>query len=113
MIFRKELAKAIMRGEKTATRRRMSDNPRSPWYHERCAYKVGQIFTINPGRGVIRIGEARVTAVYKQHLAEVANFQAIEEGFEGRQDFIAAWCEINGSFDSAEIVWVVEFEVSI
>lgn len=116
MIFRRELAEAILRGEKTATRRQMSDNPRSPWYRERCSYEVGQIFAVQPGRGVKRICDARVTAVYQQLLAYMDEEDARREGFLANDDgsalhgFIAAFCEINGSYDSAEVVHVIEFE---
>ena len=111
MIFRRELAEQILAGEKTATRRRMSDNPRSPWFREKCAYEFGQVFAVQPGRGKKRIGDARVTAVYSQSLYAIANFQAREEGFEDRYKFFAAWAEINGDCDTGELVHVIEFEV--
>ena len=116
MIFREELAEKILRGEKTATRRRMSDNPRSPWYRERCAYEVGQVFTVNPGRGVPRVGEARVTAVYPQPLGHMTEADALKEGFRPTETgtalyhFDAAWEEINGDYFPDEAVWVIEFE---
>jgi hypothetical protein len=109
MIFREDLAKAIMRGKKTATRRRLSDNPRSPWWKEKCAYKVGQVFTINPGRGVTNIGRARVTAVYKQRLFDMTETAAWKEGFDSLVAFRIAWRSINGGFFNEE-VWAVEFE---
>jgi hypothetical protein len=116
MQFRRELAEKILRGEKTATRRRMSDNPRSPWYREKCAYEVGQVFAVQPGRGVPSIGKARVTAVYLRTLGNTTEADARKEGFRGaapdesaKEHFIAAWCEINGFFDTAEFVWVIEF----
>lgn len=121
MIFKPELAEAILRREKTATRRKFSDNKRSPWWEGGCSYVVGQFFTINPGRGVARVGEAKVTKVYKQRLGGMGFLDAEKEGFRGfrgapgpsaRQQFIAAWCEINGSYDSAEEVWVIEFELA-
>ncbi len=110
MIFKQELAQKILRGEKTATRRVMSDNPRSPWWKEKCAYEVGQVFTINPGRGVTRIGEARVTAIYEQRLFDMGPEAARQEGFESLPEFQAAWRSINGGFFNEE-VWVIEFEL--
>lgn len=117
MIFKPELAEAILRGEKTATRRKFSDNRRSPWYRGGCAYTVGQIFAVQPGRGVGRIGDARVTAVYKQHLGNITAHEARMEGFKGRrgtnvrQVFFEAWAEINGHVEPREVVWVVVFEL--
>lgn len=112
VIFRSELAEVILRGEKTATRRQLSDNPRSPWYRDRCAYKVGQVFTINPGRGVPRVGEARVTRVYQQPPLYVSGEQAKEEGFPTSKAFHEALCEINPGIDLSLPVWVIEFELS-
>lgn len=118
MIFKPELAERILRGEKTATRRRLSDNPRSPWFRVKCAYEVGQIFAVQPGRGKQRIGDAIITSVYRQALGGVNENDAYAEGFQpgrilktAREAFVHAWCEINGSYDSAEIVHVIEFEL--
>ncbi|MGH2878983.1 MAG: ASCH domain-containing protein [Solirubrobacteraceae bacterium] len=112
MIFKRELAEKVMRGEKTVTRRLCSNNPRSPWWRERCAYREGQVFTINPGRGVPRIGEARVTGVRKQRLGDgFCDEEARREGFPTTAAFVDAFVAINGSIDPAAVVWRVEFEV--
>lgn len=118
MIFKPELAEKIMRGEKTATRRRMKFNSRSPWYYERCAYKIDQVFAIQPGRGIERIGDARVTAVYTQPLGHMTEEDARKEGFPGAapdespgEQFDTAWEEINGDYFANEAVWVIEFEL--
>jgi hypothetical protein len=111
MIFKEELAKKILQGEKTATRRVMSDNRRSPWYREQCAYKVGQVFTINPGRGVKNVGSARVTGVYKQAPLYVSGEQARQEGFGSSKAFHETFRAINPGADLTEAVWVIEFEL--
>jgi hypothetical protein len=108
VIFRPELAEKILAGEKTATRRALSDNPRSPWWREHCRYSVPGTFTVNPGRGVRRVAECSITAVYKQPLGEITEGQAKAEGFEDRYAFWSAWNDINGAFDDQE-VWVIEF----
>lgn len=110
MIFKPELAEKILRGEKTATRRRMSNNERSPWWGGGSHYIVGQVFTINPGRGVKNIGKARVTAVYRQRLFDMGAADAWAEGFDSLLAFRNAWRSINGGFFNEE-VWVVEFEL--
>jgi hypothetical protein len=114
MMFRPELAEKIVAGEKTATRRRLSANPRSPWFRDRCRYSVGQEFTVNPGRGVARVAEAAITAVYKQPLGEMRPRDAELEGFEflfgdDVGSFHEAWAGINGEVDPDEEVWVIEF----
>lgn len=111
MIFKPELAEKILREEKTATRRRMSDNPRSPWYREKCGYRVGQVFAVQPGRSEAGIGKARVTAVYQQHLVSANVDDARREGFQSTLAFRQGFSWINRGFDPEEIVWVVEFEL--
>jgi hypothetical protein len=108
MMFTEPLAAKIIKGEKTATRRRLSDNPASPWFKGGCKYEVGQRFAVNPGRGVLRVADCAVTAVYKAPLAEITEGQARDEGFEDQYAFWTAWNDINGAFDDQE-VWVVEF----
>jgi hypothetical protein len=111
MIFRRELAEKVMRGEKTVTRRAVSDNPRSPWWKERCRYSVGKVFTVNPGRAVPRIGEARVIACDQQDLGELSDAQARAEGCTSAQDFRETWVAINKRYETDARVWRVEFEV--
>jgi hypothetical protein len=111
MIFQRDLAEAALAGEKTVTRRLCSDNPRSPWWRERCRYVPGKVFTINPGRGERRIGEARVVACWRQLLGQLSDAEARLEGFADAAEFEAAFAEINGVYDSALWVWHIEFEV--
>lgn len=113
LIFRADMAEAVLRGEKTATRRRMAaGRPRSPWYRHGCAYREGQIFAVNPGRGKPRVAEAEVTAVYESSLGAVRAPQARQEGFRSLLAFREAWAVINGAFVLSERVWVVEFKLS-
>jgi hypothetical protein len=110
MIFKRELAEAIVQGRKTVTRRRVSGNPRSPWYRRRCGYRVGQTFTVNPGRGVANIGRARVIAVVREHLGHLTDEQARAEGFASAEEFYSTWKLINKRYDPLVHVWRLEFE---
>jgi hypothetical protein len=109
MIFKPELAALVVAGEKTVTRRLCSDNPRSPWWFERCAYQRGKVFTVNPGRGVVRIGEARVTHVRRMPLGHLSLSEARAEGFASSREFREAFAGINGEYDPELMVWRVEF----
>jgi uncharacterized protein YhfF len=111
MMFTEPLAAKIIKGEKTATRRRLSDNPASPWWREDCKYEVGQVFTVNPGRGVKRVAECAITAIYKAPLGQMTEADAQAEGFEDRYAFWTTWNDINGAFDDQE-VWVIEFKLT-
>lgn len=109
MIFRADLADAVMRGEKTVTRRLCSDNPRSPWWREKCGYRVGQEFTINPGRGVPNIGSAVVKGLCRQRLGHPDDDEARREGFDSAAAFEEAFAGINGTYDPTVEVWRIEF----
>lgn len=112
MIFKEELARKIITGDKRATRRRMvPGKPRSPWYRHRCAYTEGQVFAVNPGRGKSRVAEAKVTKVYSQQLGRMTEKDAKLEGFKSLKHFREVWKEINKVWNPAELVWVVEFEL--
>jgi hypothetical protein len=116
MNFRPELADAVMRCEKTVTRRKVSDNPRSPWWREKCGYRVGQDVAICPGRGKHAIGRARIVSVRRTELGWLSPAEAQMEGFVGctavpaARYFEAAWTAINGSYDPEAVVWRIELE---
>lgn len=109
MIFRRELAERVLAGEKTVTRRLCSENPRSPWWRERCAYPEGKVFTVNPGRGVERIGEARVVKCERQWLGFLSDDEARAEGFADAAAFQAGFEAINGRYNPTVLVWRIEF----
>lgn len=109
MIFAPELAAKVLAGEKVVTRRLVKDNPRSPWWSKRCAFKPGQVFAVQPGRAKHAIGRAKVLNVRRQHLGRLEHAEARREGFEGRAAFEKAWARINGGYDPDAVVWRVEF----
>ncbi len=123
MNFRTELAEAVIRRDKTVTRRLVSENPRSPWWREKCAYRVGQEVAICPGRGKHAIGRARITSVDREPLGWLDDAEATAEGFGtfGAFDgagflrpcdrFVAAWTTINGgTYKPGVIVWRIGLE---
>lgn len=112
MNFRAELAEAVMANpqQKTVTRRLVSDNPRSPWYREKCAYRVGQEVAICPGRGKHAIGHARITSVDRMALGRVDSREAKREGFPTWAHFHMAWSDINGTYDPKALVWRIGLE---
>lgn len=116
MIFERELADKVMAGDKTVTRRLCSDNPRSPWWREKCALAPGKVVTVNPGRGVVNIGRIEVVSARRMLLREGFGVwpdrEAQLEGFETFEKFRRAWPEINGEWDPEALVWRVEFKVA-
>ncbi len=116
MIFQPHLAAAVMAGSKTVTRRLVSTNPRSPWFAEKCAYRVGQEVAICPGRGKHQIGKAAVVSVERMALGWLTDAEALAEGFvavgfeRSCDRFVGAWTQINGTYDEYALVWRVGLE---
>lgn len=112
MNFRPELAAKVMAGEKTVTRRLMSDNPRSPWSRNGCRLREGRTYAVCPGRGKNAIGRVRVLDVVGMPLSHVDQLEATLEGFGSIAEFEAAFTGINGSYDPSAWVWRIKFEVA-
>jgi hypothetical protein len=111
MNFQPELAAKVMAGEKTVTRRLVSENPRSPWWREQCSLKVDHTYAVCPGRGKRAIGRVRITGVNLEQLGDLDDDEAFREGFTTKVEFVDAFTAINGSYDPATLVWRVEFVV--
>ncbi len=112
MNFRPDLAAKVMTGEKTVTRRRCSDNPRSPWWRVDCSLQSDRTYAVCPGRGKPAIGRVKVILVTAVRIGDIDDAEAVREGFAHRGKFIEAWEVINGQYDPDEIVWRVEFVTS-
>jgi len=111
MIFREDLAIKVMEGRKTVTRRLCNHvNDRSPWWVGKCGYKVGQVFAVNPGRGIARVGDARVLKVERIPLEHVGDEEARREGFEDERAFEDGFRGINGAYPLGASVWRLEIE---
>lgn len=113
MNFRPELARAVMRGEKTVTRRVVSDNPRSHYWRGGCLYQPGKSYAVCPGRGKTRVGRMRVLSVTVGTLGHLDAAEAAMEGFGSVQAFERAFAKINGGYDSTVEVWRIEFEALV
>lgn len=108
MIFKPELANAILAGRKTVTRRLVSDNPRSPWHPDRAPKLVGKRVAIQPGRGKQAIGSARVLAVSREPRfipVRISHVEARREGCVGRTHFEVLWERLHGDPTRPYDVW--------
>lgn len=110
MNFRADLAAKVMAGEKTVTRRLVSANPRSPWWRDKCGYRVGQEVAICPGRGKHAIGRAAIVSVERMNLGQLSTAEARAEGFAWQEPFKEAWVAINGVYDPFAVVWRIGLE---
>ena len=96
MIFKPELARKVVDGSKTMTRRR-GDVSYSPerWYK------------VQPGRGKFHVCHVFVTSVREERLGDITLGDACAEGFQRVSDFIDYWMKLNRTWSPNELVAVI------
>ncbi len=109
MIFRPELAKKVLSGQKTVTRRRLVHRDGKP-----IRYHAGRQYAVQPGRGQKHVGHLCVVEVAEEFLHEVNTVQANAEGFVGWHDsavtqFKSYWMSLHGGWNPYEVVAVIRF----
>lgn len=87
MIFSPALARKVLVGSKTETRRPVREG-------KTCRYRVGHTYAVQPGRGRAEEGRILVTGVYEQRLGDIAFVNARAEGFRTTADFKAEWMRL-------------------
>lgn len=107
MIFKPELAKLIINGRKTQTRR--------PIKTAECKYIEGKHYAIQPGRGQKAIDRLLVGSVHRETLGEIDHQSALREGFPGFGEFLEYWANLYGvdigKLNMEQPVWVISFEL--
>ena len=141
MLFKPELAEAILRGEKTESRRlkRAGDKlVHSAWGVEhapavvtaegRMRWIVGKTYAIQPGRGKKAIGRFLLVALREEQLQEIIQKGAVAEGWPKHSElfptintrdkalrwFKSLWDNINkkgARFADNPAVWVLTFDL--
>jgi hypothetical protein len=92
----------VLAGRKTVTRRLARGI---------CRYRVGQDYSVQPGRGVREIGRLAVVAIARQQLGLPSLEEVRREGFDRVDDFIEAWTEIHGGYDEHALVDRIAFHL--
>ena len=112
MIFRPELAQAILEGRKTVTRRVMSENPRSPWCSGGCTLRRDRAYAVCPGRGKRAVGYVEILDIHGEAFrpALITLRQARAEGFTSRAEFEMTWGALHGDVASVD-VWRIRFRL--
>lgn len=115
-MFKPDLALKIVDGEKTQTRRPLSDKPGSPWFKGGCRLKPGMIRAVVPGRGKPGIAHVRIEAV-ELTTWWLSEEDALAEGFKPGPNGSAVWYfarrigEMYGKdFDLDQPCWKVTFK---
>lgn len=120
MIFKPEHVRLILAGRKTQTRRHVKEG------EERCRYRPGHSYAVQPGRGKPEVARIRVLDVRRVFLHEIDEADARAEGFKpngersARDAFLGVWWELHhegpGREGSPEYpilipVWAITFEL--
>jgi len=126
MQFRPEMIEAIKAGRKTQTRRPMKvgdnlDHRHSSaddrWGAEvidlrgRTRWMQGKRYSLCPGRGKDRVGLIQITGIRSERVDEISEQDALAEGFESREAFLAAWKALYPKGNLEAYVWVLEFRL--
>jgi hypothetical protein len=125
MIFRPELARKVLDGTKSETRRllkpqdvaerRESGQIAVVRHGRRVRFRLG-LKAVQPGRGQRGIGWTHVAGIHAEHLHEITDAGARREGCVDLQDFARLWDEINKGTGTRwaddPLVWVLALEGS-
>lgn len=105
MIFKPRLARLILDGTKTQTRR-----PPKPGVTV-CRYIAGRDYAVQDRRGGRSLARIYITDVRGQSLGQITLHQAHAEGFPDRVSFLDYWHELYGSVDLQQFVWAITFKL--
>jgi hypothetical protein len=104
LLFRAALARLILDGLKTQTRRTW-DRPRVR------AGEVAALYTVPPYFGGVPFGQALIHQVWRQRLADMTEDEVLAEGFATRRAFEGYLRGVKPSADLPEWVIAVRFEL--
>ena len=115
MIFRPELARLIVSGRKTQTRRPIKDSPYGGPRKD-CPYEPGKHYALCPGRGQKAIDRILIKSVERQTLGDIDHQAALAEGFKSVEEFRDYWRTLYRIPDSRPTpwgtpVWAITFEL--
>ncbi len=120
MIFQHTLD-LVLSGEKTQTRRVISSSEQAlrGRYNQittvvtsgRDKWRVESTYAVQPARGCPQVARIKITSIRSQIVKYITTADALAEGFESRNDFLAVWRRIHGNNSLDYRVWIVGFEI--
>lgn len=103
MIFSSEMAKLILAGRKSQTRRVVKDS------ELQCRYVPGRSYALQGKRWKADQPRITVLEVRPEQLGQISLRDVRREGFRTTEEFKAYWVKLHKRFDSEQLVWVISF----
>jgi len=107
LIFGPELARLVMAGLKTETRRLVKGDPETAV----CRYKEGRTYAVRPERTRGSIGRIKILSVRRERLGDIDHAGARLEGFPNVGRYLDYWRTLHGHVDPDAEVWAIRFEL--
>ncbi len=112
MLFKPEMCKQILAGDKTQTRRVVNPKERifisDPKYHTvttdgRVKWQVGCTYAIQPGRGKKAVGRIKLLSIRQERLQNISDDDCLAEGIfkhYGHYSWACLWVDIGQKYYS-------------
>jgi len=116
MLFKRDLAVKIAKGEKTQTRRIVKPNEHYDDVVEtvdtgdKRKWVTWRTYGAQITRGGYSLNKFVLEGIRRERACDITEQDAIAEGFTGRDDFFKAWEAINGKCTLDSDVWVLDFK---
>lgn len=83
--------------------KRVKRGPRTIW-------KVGNTYTVQPGKGKKVVGRILLQEIDEGVLGQLGIEDFLAEGFTSRGKFVDAWKKLHGHYDPNQPIWILRFE---
>ncbi len=118
MIFQHTLEQ-VLSGRKSQTRRRAAVSDAAVYgddgqivavrHNGRTKWAVGKTYAVQPGRNLPQVARIRVTGIRRQKVTDISAADAVAEGYDTREQFLAAWVYIHGAGAADADTWAIAF----
>ena len=118
----KETISLVLSGHKTATRRlieaahsALTDDAGHivvVLFNGMPIYRVGNIYAVQPGRGLAGVGYIRLLGIERATLGDMTEADARTEGFADLAAFRDVWTWLHGAWRLEQEVWALRFTLA-
>lgn len=78
-------------------------------HNGRTKWAVGKTYAVQPGRNLPQVARIRVTGIRRQKVTDIIAADAVAEGYDTREQFLAAWVRIHGAGAADADTWAIAF----